>query len=426
MSNPLSIAAVTSTLRKLLEDGIKSDPDLTDTKVTTQPPDKVANTGNQVNLFLYQVSLNPAWRNADMPQQTKSGETGQPPLPLILHYLVSANGKTDDNPDPFSHRLLGRAMSILYDHPILSSADIKAALPPPPDQQKFDLFDQIEHVRITWQPVSADEMSKLWTTFQAKYRLSTVYQASVVLIESGRARLAPLPVLKRGPKDEGAIAQGNLLVPYPTLTEVELPKKQPSARLGDTIILRGHHLDGDGLKAIFNSPRLSAPLSVTLPPIATAEPTEVSVSLPSNPAAQAAWVAGFYTVALEVARSSDTTNPVRLTNELAFSLAPTITTLSPTNPPAAGGNFTLTLKVSPQVRPPQRASLLFGALEIMADAHLSQTDTLTFLVKPITAASKGKYFVRLRVEGVDSILVQYADPDLSQPQFDDAQSVEVV
>ena len=69
--------------------------------------------------------------------------------------------------------------------------------------------------------------------------------------------------------------------------------------------------------------------------------------------------------------------------------------------------------------PDQRASLLLGDQEILADAHLAQTATLTFLAQNLSAAA---YFVRLRVDGVDSLLVNQA---LTPPKFDSTQQVTV-
>lgn len=425
MSNSLAIAAVTATLRQLLDDGIKSV--INGVTVTTQPPDVADSKKNLVNIFLYHTMINPAWRNMDMPRQVKPGETGQPPLPLNLYYLITAYSNGDDAPEPFSHRILGQAMSVLHDNPVLSAEEIKAALPLA-DQQLYDLYDQIEHVRITPQPLSVDEMSKLWLLFQTKYRISAAYQVSVVLIESRRASRTPLPVLKRGPQDRGAEAQGSLLSPLPTLTGLKLATaKQPSAQLGEKLTLGGYRLDGDSLVARFENQRLTAPNEVgPLVAPATADQTDVEITLPDNASAQTDWAAGFYNVSIEVTRSADPANPKRTTNALAFSLAPRILNLNPTTRPAASGDFTLTVTCSPQVLPAQRASLLFGGNEIAADPHPAQTDTLTFQISPINADSVGEYYVRLRVDGVDSLLIKYAliGPN-TPPIFDDAQKVTI-
>src|SRR4051812_12161812 len=114
MSNPLAIAALTATLRHLLDRGLAAA--LPGTQVTARPPDKARGefTGNQVNLFLYHTLPTPAWRTPGLP-----AGAGQPPLALDLYYLLSAYGQDDDDADPASHRLLGRAMRILHDHPVL-------------------------------------------------------------------------------------------------------------------------------------------------------------------------------------------------------------------------------------------------------------------------------------------------------------------
>src|SRR5207244_11359778 len=108
-----------------------------------------------INIFLYQTTIDAAWRNMDMPRQIKPGEKGVPPLALNLFYLITAYAKNTgppELPDLISHRLLGRAMRALHDHPVLSGNEIKTAL------SASDLSEQIEHVRITQQPISLDEM----------------------------------------------------------------------------------------------------------------------------------------------------------------------------------------------------------------------------------------------------------------------------
>src|SRR5512145_3571232 len=138
MSNSLAIAAATATLRSLLLRGLGiSD-------VTVKPPDtaRTGLTGDQVNLFLYQTSIDAAWRNQDMPRQVKPGETGQPPLPLCLHYLITAYGEGDDQSK--AHQLLGHAMSVLYDHPLLGADEIEQATQT--DVPGSNLHEQLERI----------------------------------------------------------------------------------------------------------------------------------------------------------------------------------------------------------------------------------------------------------------------------------------
>jgi len=201
VSNPLAIAATTLTLQAILQSAIVSDPadtDLTDTTVTILPPDKARGNGNanQLNLFLYQILPNAAWRNMNIPSQVAAGETGNPPLALTLHYLLTAFGKDNDTTLPFGHHLLAKAMSIMYDHALLGPDEIRSAT-----SATFpgsDLDKQVERVRITLQPMSLEEISKLWTGLVTQYRLSVGYEVSVMLIDSTQAKKTPLPVLTRG------------------------------------------------------------------------------------------------------------------------------------------------------------------------------------------------------------------------------------
>ncbi len=404
MSNSLAIAAATATLRNLLHAGLTAD--VPDATVTTKALDKArdGNSANQVNLFLYRTETSGAWRNIDMPRQVQHGETGRPPLGLNLYYLITAYGKDDD--DALGHRLLGRAMSLLHDHPLLGAEEIKTALP------GNDLHEQVERVRITPEPLSVDEMSKLWTTFQSQYRISAAYQVAVVLIESRHRARTPLPVLTRGPGDEGVTAQADLVPPFPTLESMQLPNRQPSARLGDVLTLRGHHLDGGSVVVRFMNRRLSEAIQVA--PQSGHTATEIAVQIPNQPAK---WVAGFYAVAAVI---SPTVGPDRMTNELSFPLAPRIVGGVPATLARDGdGNVSLTLTCSPEVTPAQRAALLLGDREILAAAHTTQTASLTF---NIVGAPVGEHFVRLRVDGVDSLLV---DRSQTPPVFDTTQKVTI-
>jgi hypothetical protein len=399
LSNPAAIATVTATLQNLLTA-------VTPT-VTTKPPASArkGSTGEQINIFLYSIQLNAAFRNAPMPHEFRSGESAHPPLPLALKYLVTAYGLNDD--DISGQELLGRAMILLHDHPLLGPSDIEGITP------DSGLQDQVERVRITPESLSLDDMSKLWTSFQsAEYHLSVVYEVSAVLIESGRPARTPLPVLTRGKDDRGAFVQSSLIPPFPALTGIELPDQQPSALLGDTLVLSGHHLKGDTVTVRFSHPLLPAPIDV--PALAGGTDTRITVQIPNAPAA---WVAGIHSVEAIIARAGEQD---RTTNALSVSIAPRILTIAPPNPIAAvAGVATLTLTFSPEVRPAQRAALLLGDREVPANDHPAQSDTLTFVV---TAAPTGDRHVRLRIEGVDSLLV---DRSVAPPVYDSAAQVTI-
>jgi Pvc16 N-terminal domain len=404
MSNSQAIAAVTATLQAVLQQNVILESDLTDATVTIQPLDKArgSNTNNQLNLFLYMVVRNAAWVTADMPRQVLPGEIGFPPLPLNLYYLMTAFGRDDDTTQPFGHELLGKGMSILHDHAILTPSDITAATQTLlPDN---DLAQQLERLRITFHPLSIDELAKLWTGFSMQYRLSAAYEVAVTLISSTRPTRTPLPVLRRGVN-----AQANLIAPVPTLLSLAPPNQQPSARLNDIVTLTGVDLNGTNIGVQFDHALWTAPIEVTPQPGGT--PTSLSVQIP-NIATD--WPAGFYTVAVLVQRPGETFR--RTTNALSMTLAPTMS-IAPASAPA--GAITYTLTVSPDVWPTQSPVLLLNDSEFATAAITAKSGSLTFATTGLTT---GAYWARLRVDGVDTLLV---DRTKTPPVFDPTQKVSV-
>jgi Pvc16 N-terminal domain len=404
MSNSQAVAAVTATLQAILQQNLILESDLTDATVTIQPLDKArgSNTNNQLNLFLYMVVRNAAWVTADLPRQVLPGEIGFPPLPLNLYYLMTAFGRDDDTTQPFGHELLGKGMSILHDHAILTPSDITAATQTLlPDN---DLAQQLERLRITFHPLSIDELAKLWTGFSMQYRLSAAYEVAVALINSTKPMRAPLPVLRRGVN-----AQANLIAPVPTLLSLAPPNQQPSARLNDIVTLTGVDLNGTNIGVQFNHALWTAPVEVAPQPGGTA--TSLSVQIPN---VVTDWPAGFYTVAVLVQRAGETFR--RTTNALSMTLAPTIS-IAPASAPA--GAITYTITVSPDVWPTQSPALLLNDNEFTTAAITAKSGSLTFATTGLTA---GTYWARLRVDGVDTLLV---DRTKTPPVFDPTQQVSV-
>ncbi|NPD27113.1 DUF4255 domain-containing protein [Corallococcus exiguus] len=399
MSNSLSIAAVTAALRTLLFSHLHVD--TPDVSVTTLPLDKARGrdaTNHQLNLFLFQVGHNASLRNMDFPQRTKSGESGLPPLALRLAYLLTPYAPADD--DVESHKLLGKAMNVLHDHPLLGSEELRTALP------GNDLHLQAERVRITPDTLTMEDLSKLWTTFQTQYRVSVVYLVSVVLIESTRPWRTPLPVLR--PVLE---VQPNLVPPYPMLDALTPPLLQASARLGDTLVLTGANLAGPSVGVRFSHPLWREPVTR---PAADVTASQLTVSIPAD---AAAWPAGTYAVSAVITGADGTEH---ITPALPLTLAPRITSLTP-NPVARGpgDEVTLTVAFEPRARPEQRVALLLGGRELPAPARATAVDSIAFTALGVPA---GDHFVRLRVDGVDSLLI---DRSVTPPVFDPTQRVTV-
>jgi hypothetical protein len=404
VSNTRAIEAVTSTLRNLLATGVA---DLPNQHVTTRPLDKVRAANaitDQLNLFLFQTSYNATWRNVDIPRRSGAGDSANPPLAINLHYLVTALGREDD--ETRSHRWLGGAMMVFHDHPLL-------------------------------QPMSLEEMSKLWTTFQTQYRTSVAYQVEVVLIESRRASRIPLPVLRRGRgPQEGVTAVAGATLP--DLDAIRLPERQSSAFLGDALAIVGRNLAGTiTVRLTPMNPRLTGVAPFDLPAGPASTDVELQVVLPNDAAAHAAWVAGFYSLSAIVMRDGQEWS----SNALPMSIAPRVEGIAPPNPvPRAGnGEVTLTCTCSPDIRLEpdvagvrfaQQVLLLFGTSRQIppqkpaaAPGPLPERTNTAVFRFTVAASELGEHLVRLRVDGVDMPVI---DRTVTPPDFDARQKVTIV
>jgi len=285
-----------------------------------------------------------------------------------------------------------------------------------------DLAEQVEQIKLTQFPLNVEEASKLWSAFQTNYRPSVAYHVSVVLVQSEGAVRAALPVLTRGVDDSGVAVQADTDSPFPTLFTVEPATGQLAAVLGEELVIKGQRLDAGTLAVVIHNQRLAAPLELT--PLAGATAEEVRARLEIDPATDAAtFVPGVYTLSLVIDRG---TPQERTTNEIPFALAPRLPV-----PPAVGdppsieaardgdGVVTVTVRCRPDVLPAQRVTLVVGDTEATAQARATRTNTLTFRFGELPA---GEYFVRLRVDGVESLLVNRA---AEPPAFDQTQKVTV-
>ena len=422
MSNALAIAGVTAVLRDLLNDGfIDHDLTLGDVTVSSLAPDLINEESStaRLNMFFYQATPNQGWRNACQPTRNARGQrVSDQPLALDLHYLLTAYGSEEFHPEV----LLGYAMQILHETPVLSRDAIRRSLNPNPgvgdpgapppslpdylrDLSTTGLAEQVEQIKIVPEMLGSDDIFKLWSAFQAKYRPTAAYGISVVLIEPQEPASSPLPVLQRGPGDVGALVQTNALSPYPELNEVEYQGQQTTAVLGSTIRLKGRLLDGQNVRVLFSHPELTTPLEIT-PLVSDVSDTEVSFTLEINPATDpTVWQIGVYQV--HIVLTIDGTE--RQTSALPFSLSPLLTTNTNNT---VGTTTTFTIQTSPQTRLNQSAALLFGDHSGTLQDRANQSDPLLFEFED--APTGTPLPVRLRVNGLES---HFIDRMQSPPVF---------
>ena len=196
MAGALSIASVTAVLQDLLRNGLITNSEaasIGDVSISALPPDRIsmgAEESTQLNLFMYRVAPHAGLRNPA--KQKKETQPDHPRLALDLFYLLTAYGGQDFH----AEILLGCAMQLLHKTPILSQDMIGTALGStpikkgkrliPPAQAALSassITDQVEQIKITPQFLSFEEMSRVWSALQARYRPSICYQVSAVVID---------------------------------------------------------------------------------------------------------------------------------------------------------------------------------------------------------------------------------------------------
>ncbi len=419
MTTAYGIAAVTATLRELLNDrivehglnGVLSS----QVAVSTLPPDRVVPASGveptQLNLFLHRITPNPGWRNEGLPTRDTSGRQrlANAPLSLDLHYLLSAYGTENLNAEV----LLGHAMQWLHERPVLTREMIRAALTPatPPGTlleralAASGLADQIELIKITPELLDTEELSKLWTATQSHLRPTAAYRATVVLLEAAEPVRAPLPVLTRGrpiagtSRDQGVLVQPSLEPPLPTLEAVTPASGQPVARLGEDIDLTGHHLDGATRTLLLANDRFD--IEETLPALAGDAPGLVQLNIPTARAAD--FPVGVYRVAVRLVRPTET-DP-RTSNRLAMTIAPEITGLPLAVVRDGGGTASFTLNFHPALRAGQSVTLVLGQQEVAPRPFVAPTTALDFVIPDAPVAAAPGHLVRLRIDGIDSPII---------------------
>ncbi len=291
MSDFRAIGGVSATLQSLLVDRMEL-PDGVAVPVTIGPPAfSVKDTDPhkedpRLNLFLYRVTENGNLQNQEIPGRGASSGYGHPPLSLNLHYLLTAYGNAEIQAkeaslfdDTGAHVLLGSAMRVFHDVPIVTESITSVRPPSGVIILDESLRDGYERVRLSLEPLTLEDITKVWTALALRYRLSAAYVVNVVQIESRRARTFPravgrpasatVPPLPTDPPAPGPWIQA-LTIQTPTITDVRVrrvgrPDEQPFpyAAIGDTLVLRGTSLSGPETDVVFGD--LAVPATVAGP-----------------------------------------------------------------------------------------------------------------------------------------------------------------
>ncbi|MUL63103.1 hypothetical protein BOO86_01390 [Mycobacterium sp. CBMA 234] len=416
MSTALAIAATTRVLGSLIDQNIQRA-NIANVLgglppyVTTLAPDQLeapAEEAAKLSLFLYHVTYNQGWREVGLPSRNSAGiGVDRPPLALDLHYLLIAYGVTDYVPQ----MLLGLGMQALHENPFLTRDEIATVFnPPPPNPTPLPPIDkamasakldaQVEMIKVTPEPLTTEDLSKLWTAFGGKFRPSAGYSATVVLIESTAPIQSALPVTQ----------PPNLLVVQfaePMITAVT-PQFVTWAPNPLSVKLTGTNLMVPGSVAEFSN-NLGAPQTPL--PVGNGA-SQATVTLPALPA-------GMNTVQIvqHAAIGAPPPKTVVHSNSALFYLQPVIRqdpnppyeaviVVGPVDHSTTPPQTPITVQLDPVLNNTQKVQLLLNELNPPGGAapqaftfDAAPNDISANSVTFYTAGVSGTYLVRVRVDG---------------------------
>jgi hypothetical protein len=184
---------VTAVIKHFIENGLASRNVTSqlggDVTVSALPPDRIPSGGDeraQLNIFLHQVTPHVTLNRALDGRSKKS-----PAMAVELHYLITAYGAQDYQ----SEILLGHAIDILHELAVLDRERIRAALtalttsadrrvvpPAVATLANADVPERVDAIHVTPEFLTVEDVSKLWSALQARFRPSITYKVTAVPI----------------------------------------------------------------------------------------------------------------------------------------------------------------------------------------------------------------------------------------------------
>jgi len=224
MSASTAIGMVSESLRNLLVGEMSITPA---PNITVLAPDESGGGARRVNLFLYKAQENASLKNMDW--QVKRGDAGQlvpPPLSLNLFYLMTPYAPNDpQSGNSAAHEILGEAMRVFYENPIVSA-----------DYLVEGLADANHQIKIMLNTLDLEELSRVWNTFTQPFRLSVLYEVSVVQIDMLTASERAMAARVR------TVGVPDIRAPYsPPVVDTLTPASGPA---GTTMTFSGESLSG--------------------------------------------------------------------------------------------------------------------------------------------------------------------------------------
>ncbi|HEY0140993.1 MAG TPA: DUF4255 domain-containing protein [Thermoanaerobaculia bacterium] len=374
MSDYRALAAVSNSLRNLLDAEMELQAGIS----VARPDVEVESiSGNRINLFLYKVDESPSLKNMDLPGRGHPGAFGRPPLSLDLHYLLTVFGG-DAQEELEVQELLGDAMRVLHSHAIILGNNLDAAI-----------RNEVEHIKLYLEPLSLEELSKIWSATTKPMRLSVSYLVTVVQIENLQPRKFPRAV---GEPPVGGPRIKAVTFRAPRIDEVRVIRKDDPqnrerrvayARIGDRLVLRGRDFTSDGLRVLLGDEVLAPATSIA--------PDRIELTVPDDAALQP----GATRVVVQndlLLGEPEAPHRGFTSNVAAFVIVPEVNTLAQ--------NANVLTITGTRLWSESLDSLTIVGNAVVKDYSTETAIEIAFDLPPLPA---GNYLVRVRVNGAESL-----------------------
>jgi hypothetical protein len=218
-------------------------------EVSIGKPEQAAasNTNAKLNLFLYETGFDGHLRNHPL----RNGE--QPPLWMVLKYLLTAFDAKENSDTADAHELLGQGISALNDLNFLTLDSLVAP------QVRLALENSPEPLKLTFDETTADLLSKIMQGTDERYRLSIAFQMRPVMIMPGVDPYASLLVgIDYTTAPPTTIGKDGIAIDVRPSLGPSLDSIDPAAfEAGEQIELHGEDLGGVDLEAVLDDVELT-------------------------------------------------------------------------------------------------------------------------------------------------------------------------
>jgi hypothetical protein len=191
-----SLRATSRTLQDYLQTGFVADFALApffdpiqggSMQVSLNDPEEMqSNHVEGVSVWLYRIERDEQRLNAP-PTRPAPDRLTATPLPLRLHYLVTPI-VTIDPAFPLvspgrEQEMLGKAMQLFYQRPVLRGTDLRDTL-----------TGSDERISIRLEPMSLEEITRVWNALEQPYQLSVSYEVTLAFVAPDAQPLVITPV----------------------------------------------------------------------------------------------------------------------------------------------------------------------------------------------------------------------------------------